>query len=220
MRRVRALSPWPQRTTITVGILLLVNGALLLLEATRPTLAITETFVVPLSGTIVSFLAATTRAAAFFLAAAGLHGELGFAARSRTGRTALVVWGLRDLTFLFFDALAVNGTPAAGPEFVGLLLQALFPIAALTAAITIARARVLVGNVRWALLPLAIIEVLFSALFNLPATTFTQSIALTLASLPTEFIEPTLILLIAIALLTWGRTEALKHRARTIHDAW
>lgn len=217
---MQAWSPWPQRTTFYVGILLIVDGALLLIEAIHPTLAVTNRMSISLSGTLVAFLAAISRAVAFILAATGVHGELGVAARSRAGRATLIVWGLRDLTYLLLDALAGDTSPPAELEVVGLVTQVLFPIAALTAAITIARARVLVGNVRWALLPLAAIEVLFSAMSNLPATAFTRSIAVALASLPTEFIEPILILLIAIALITWGRIEALKHRARITRNAW
>jgi hypothetical protein len=199
---------------------LLLCGALLLIQATHLTVPVTESLVIPLAGPVVALLAGLARATAFLLAATGVHRELGLAGRSKLGLTALVVWGLRDVTFLAIDALPVTGPLALVFQISAPTLQVLFAAAALTAAIAIARAHVLAGRVRWVLLPLATVEVLLGLLFNAPATPLTQSLALTLASLPAEYVEAGLILLIAIALLTWGRTEALKHNARTVHDAW
>lgn len=214
--------PWPQRTTARASALLLVSGFLLLLVAAQVELPITETFIVPLNGPVVAFAAAATRAAAFIILATGTAGELGVTAQSPAGRAALIAWGTRDLVFLLLAAIPfpVPLESALGQLFIA--VQLLFAIAAIVAAIQVIRARVLSGAARWAFLPIAAIDCLFAAISNpLPfATGAALSVMLALSARPTEFLYPVLTLLAAIAFLLWGRTEAIKHRAQVIHDAW
>lgn len=218
--RVDDRSPWPQWTTVVVGVLLLISGLLQAVVSTRMALPVTDSFIVPLAGGPVSFLAAITRAGAFLIAATGMRGELGLVAGSKPGRAALIIWGLRDLVFLLVVALPASG---ASPDvLVAVVPQLVVAVAGLVAAVSVVRARVLAGWARWVLVPLAVFEALLALVLDLPVlpTAFAETVALALTTWPTQFVEPVLMLAAAGALLSWGRLEAVKHRARIIHDAW
>lgn len=212
--------PWPQRTTAWASGLLLVTSVLLLLVAARVELPVTTTFIVPLDGPAVAMAAGAARAAAFIILATGVAGELGVTARSLVGRTALILWGTRDLVLLLLQLIPFTIGSASGGGYVA--LQLLFAVAALAAAIQVVRARVLSGPARWAILPIAVVDCFFAVVSDPPpsATDLALRIMLALSAWPTEFIHPVLTLLAAVAFLLWGRTEALKHRAQVIHDAW
>lgn len=214
--------PWPQRTTVLAGGLLLLSGLLELLVRVRAGLPVTETFVIPLSGSIASFAAAVTRLAAFLVAALGVGGELGFAGRSRTGQVALVLWGARVLTFSLLSLIPIDDAASPAVGITGLVAQVLFVAAAVVSVVLVVRARVLTGFARWVLLPTAVVDVAFLALAYPPpfGTEVALSIMVSLAAWPSELVDPALTLLIAVTLLLWGRTEAVKHRAQVVHDAW
>jgi len=218
--RTKARFPWPQRTTVLAGALLLVSGVLLLMVSVRLAVPVTNSFVIPLSGPVVSFAAAIVRVAAFVVAAFGVAGEVGIAGHSTIGRSALAVWGLRDLVFLTLALAPLTTTPVVASA--GLALNLVFAIAALASAILVLRARVLWGAARWVWLLVAIIECAFVAVSDpLPfATDAALRLLLALAAWPLEYVEPVLTLAIAVSLLLWGRVEAVKHRARLVHDAW
>jgi hypothetical protein len=216
-------SPWPQRTTVVAGALLLICGVLLLLESARASLPVTEVHVIPLSGPVVALAAALTRAAAFLIAALGIAGEVGIVAGSTVGRVALVVWGAADLAWFLLD-LVPSSDVAPDPVLgtVQFLLQLGFAAAGLVAAILIIRTRVLSGVARWVLLPVALVDCAFIALASPPpfAIHAALSVMVALDAVPSEYLPSLLTLLVAVSLLLWGRTEAVKHRAKVIHDAW
>lgn len=213
-------SPWPQRTTARASALLLVSGLLLLLAAARIEVPITETLVVPLDGPIVLLAAAATRAAAFTVLAIGTVGEVGVTAGSVVGRAALIIWGARDLVLVLLSLMPSTIASALGGLTVALML--LFAAAAVAAVIQVVRARVLSGVARWVLLPIAVVDCFYAALATpLPIPTGAELPVVTAISVwPTEFVFPLLTLLAGVALLLWGRMEALKHRAQVVHNAW
>lgn len=213
-------SPWPQRTTLTAGALLLLAGLVGLLNAAQVSLPITDSFAIPLNGLAFSVAAGALRAAGFVCAALGVRGEVGLAGRRTLGSVALVVWGLRDLGFDVLALLDPSVQPAS--IVVASIWHLTSTAAGLIAAFAVAHARVVVGWARWTLLPLAVFELLLTMFVNVPVfgTDFGLLVVLLLGQLPIRFAEPALLLLIATALLTWSRLEAVKHRARIAYNAW
>lgn len=212
--------PWPQRTTLTAGVLLLVSALLLLIVRSRAALPVTGTITIPLGGPVVAFAEAAVHGAAFLVAALGIAGEVGIAGGSRLGRTALVVWGVRDLVLAVLGSVATGSGPGASVLVVlGTALSVLFPAAAVVAAVVVVRAEVLSGLARWVLVPVAVLACASGSLSFLPAPVV-LGVATALVAVPIELLDPVLTALVGIAFLLWSRMEAVKHRARTAYEAW
>jgi hypothetical protein len=206
-------SPWPQSTTFWAGALLLAAGLLALLDAARAAVAVTEQFVVPLSGPGAGVAAAVLHAVALVVAAVGIGGEIGVAGARRWGRVALIT------TAVLTAALALEGLPVQDvpprPVLAAILVAHLLVLlGGLAAGLAVVRARVLSGPARWALLAAALLMVLLDAVGSTPLA------IPPLLTWPSEYLVPAATLLTGLAFLLWGRTEAVKHRARVIHDAW
>lgn len=206
-------SPWPQRTTYWTGALLLAAGLLGLLDAGHAAVAVTEQFVVPLSGPGAAVGAAVLHAVALVVAALGIAGEIGVAGALRWGRVALLTTALLGAA-LALQGVLVQDVPPPPVSAAISLAYLLVLVGGVAAGLAVVRARVLSGPARWALLATALLMVLLDAAGSTPL-----AIPL-LLTWPTEYLMPAATVLTGLAFLLWGRTEAVKHRARVIHDAW
>lgn len=215
----RTRSLWPQRTTFWAGVCFVVAALLGVLVFTQFAIAITRTFSLFIPNPIAIVLAAAVRAAGFVIAAVGLRGEVGVAANSRLGKSALIVFGLGDLVWAV-ESLFPFGTADGPPSPVLIVgntaLAVAVPIAALVAAVIVYRAAVLGGVARWILLPIAAVDLVMLALGFGPS----RDLSVALNLLPLEFLQPALLAALGAAYLIHGRGEAVKHRAQVINENW
>ena len=164
----------PRITTVAGGLGLMVGGGIGVILATAVPVFGGLPFPILWELSVVSDL--------FLLAAAvilalGIFREPGIVGVSPIGKIALVVFGARNLVFLIVGAIPYgpDGFPAA--IFLNAGLSVIFAIAAIVAAVFVARARVLSGLARWVLAVVAICYAVITALMLFPVIEIAQFLA-------------------------------------------
>jgi hypothetical protein len=212
-------SPWPQRTTAIAGACVTVAAIVTAAAVLDVGIPVTETFTFWLIGPFWNLLSAVLLAAAWVVLALGVGGEIGIVGTSRLGAAALIVWGARDVVV---DLLGLLPWDPEAPGWgamviVQVALQLLGAAGAVAAAVVVARTRVLTGWLRRLLAPVAVVEVLEVALSWLPVTDVGATVAF---AWWLQVLLVVLLLAFGIGLLLHGRSEAVRHRAQLIKDAW
>lgn len=136
--------------------------------------------------------------------------EGGVAGGSRVGRVALVVFGVGPLVFSLFSA------PPPWAVLIGMSLIVLITAATVLSAVAVARAQVLHGVARWALVAVAADALLTAALSSIPAEALPQ----TYLGLHLELLRPLLLLVWGGALVLHGRGPAICRRTAELGGAW
>ena len=206
----------PSPTITTSGILLTAGPALLLANTANLSLPLLESFVIPLSGWGVVLLGRVLLLAAFLVLARGVRGEPGAAGTSRLGQVCLVVWGAAALVFML---VGVSASPVDDLPVLPCLIAAvhvLVSIAAIVAAVVVARAGVIDGWTAWMLLPAAVLEAALTCAQVVPAV-FEASFPFLDGG---STLQLALLLVAGLTCLLDDRDATLESRVRSIKDAW
>ncbi|HEY0260441.1 MAG TPA: hypothetical protein VGC18_11375 [Lacisediminihabitans sp.] len=181
----------PRVTLLAGGACLIVAGATLLAVAVG---------VRPFPTVGLSVASAVLLLAAACILALGVGGEPGIAGASRIGRAALIVFGARDLVGLIVDAIPIG--PDAYPLAIAVTsaLSVVFAVAALVAGVFVARAGILRGPARWALLVVAVCHAIIAALM----LSGTIEVAWFLVAARADIVLPGLFLLLGVVYLSLG----------------
>ncbi len=131
----------------------------------------------------------------------GLPREPGIVGTSPIGKSALIVFGARNLVFLIDGAIPFGPDVSPGAIYLNSALSVLFAIAALVAAAFVARAKAVSGLARWVLALVAVSYAVITAL-----TLFSMvEIAQFLAAVRVDIVLPVLFIVVGVVFLFQGR---------------
>lgn len=205
-------------TTIVGGAGVLLASLILLLASLGAVIPISDAYIFPFRSQVPSTVSAIIFLVALAVLAFGIRGEQGIVGGSIVGKVAMLVFGIGGVVTRIIGLLSDN-TTLTGAIAVGYLLTAISAIvliASIVAAIVIARAGVLHGFARWALLVLVAWDLLMTALFSAPLI----QVAYVLAVWHVDVIRPLLLIAVGVAYLLHGQTAAIRHRLHIINEKW
>lgn len=191
----------PRNTTVVGGLGLLVGSGVWLILVTAVPGSGDFRFLAIWGLSVVSdlFLFAGAVVLAF-----GLFHEPGIVGASWIGKTALVVFGARNLVFLIFGAIPFGPDVSPAAIFLNTGLSVVFAIAAIIAAVSVVLARELSGPARWVLAVVALCYVVITSL----TLSSVIEIAQFLGAVRVDIVLPALFLMLGVVYLLQGRISA------------
>jgi hypothetical protein len=208
----------PRSTTLWAGSGVVIVGALALFSALRVVLPLTQQISVPLFGHVATIVSALVLLAAMGILAFGVRGESGIVGRSAIGKGALLAFGIGALLLTFLDLVPVDQRSPGLAVVITLVVsaQVLCVGAAVVASIVIARAGILRGFARWAFVIVAASYLVLTGLSFVPMI----EVAYALAALQTALLRPASLILLGLAYVLQGRSDAIRHRLQVINAKW
>lgn len=206
----------PRLTTLWGGAGIVVASLLSLLAFFRFSFPLTHDYFLVFSAPIPAAVSAVILLVAIGILAFGIPGESGIVGHSVVGKVALLVFGIRDPVRLLVSSLSkgrsIDAIVAVGRfefafEFVVLA-------AIVVAAVVVVRADVLHGFARWALVPVAVCDVIIMGLSFIPV------LALVPVANGVGLLRLVSLVALGIGYLLEGRSAAIRHRLQIINERW
>jgi hypothetical protein len=218
------LAQWfglPVRTaTAWGGLLVTVSGTLILLCMIQTVVPLTPKYSFPFFSVVPVVTSAILLLVGATILAFGSGWGSGIAGRSTVGRTALTIFGASWLVYdicgmpVLLGAVMPHGVVA---DFIfGPGLQLIFAAAAMVAAVSISRARVLHGFARWALLLVAVCDAVLGSLSLIPSLDLTLDFVIW----HTALLNPTGLIILGLSYMLSGRKAQARAWLRTVNERW